>query len=196
VLFSEGLRRVKDMFCKHCGIKLLTGAGFCSSCGAKTEAGEAVPAPQTLSPRTVAQPPRKHKFVDLLMIPVAIILVLFGIGNTALTVVGSTTTAKVTDYEQVMFVNNDNSSRNPSRYKLEYQFSVNGERFTGSVTRVFSGGSHMRQTLQVRYLPFWPHVNAEYGGMPGPAGLIMIGVGVVALVFWVKKKYRLRNESR
>ncbi len=130
------------------------------------------------------------------MIPVAIILVLLGIGSAALTVVGSTTTAEVTDYEQVMFDNNDDSSRNPNRYKLEYQFSVNGERFTGSVTRVFPGGSHMRQTLQVRYLPFWPQVNAEDGGMAGPAGLIMIGIGVVLLVLGVKNKFRRRNKRR
>lgn len=175
------------MFCKHCGTKLLNGADFCSNCGAKTEAGEAVPVAQTVSTRTVAQPPRKNKFMDLLMIPVAIILVLLGIGSLALTVAGSTATARVTGYEQVMFINNDDSTRNPSRYKLEYQFTVNGERYTGSVTRVFPGGSHMRQTIPVRYLPFWPHVNAEDGGLAGPVGPIMAGMGVVVLIFGIRK---------
>jgi len=179
VLFSEVLGRVKDMFCKHCGTKLLKGADFCSNCGAKTEAGEAVPVVQTVSTRTVAQPPRKNKFMDLLMIPAAVILILLGIGQLALGVAGSPVTARVTGYEQVIFVNNDDSTRNPSRYKLEYEFSVNGERYTGSVTRVLPGGSHMRQKIPVRYLPFWPHVNAEEGKTAGFSGPVMAGVGVV-----------------
>lgn len=184
------------MFCKHCGTKLLTGADFCSNCGAKTKAGVAVPVAQTVSTRTVAQPLRKNKFMDLLMIPAAVILILFGIGQLALGVAGSTATAQVTGYEQVMFVNNDDSTRNPSRYKLDYQFSVNGERYTGSVTRVFPGGSHMRQTIPVRYLPFWPHVNAEDGGTAGLAGPVMMGAGVVVLVLGLRKKSRPRNKRR
>ena len=143
-----------------------------------------------------SQQPIKNKLIDPLMIPVAVILIFIGFGHMALSVMGSTATAQVTDYEQVLFINNDDSTRNPSRYKLEYQFSVNGERYTGSVTRVFSGGSHMRQTIPVRYLPFWPHVNAEDGKTAGFAGPVMAGVGVVVLVFGIKKKSRLRNKRR
>lgn len=184
------------MFCKHCGTKLLKGADFCSNCGAKTEAGEAVPVAQTVSTRTVAQPPRKNKFMDLLMIPVAVILILLGIGQLALSVVGSTVTAQVTEYERMYIINNDESTRNPSRYKLDYEFSAGGEQYTGSVTRIFPGGSHMRQTLPVRYLPFWPHVNAEDGETTGLAGPVMMGVGVVVLVFEIKKKSRPQNKRR
>jgi len=92
--------------------------------------------------------------MDFAVISVATILILMGIGSMALSVIGVTTTAQVTGYEQVLFINNDDATRNPSRYKLEYQFAVGGERYTGSVTRVFEGGSHMRQTLPVRYLSF------------------------------------------
>jgi hypothetical protein len=123
-----------------------------------------------------------------LIIPVSVILMLLGIGHLA--------TAQVTDYEQVMFVNNDDSTRNPSRYKLEYEFSVSGQRYTGSVTRVFPSGSHMRQTIPVRYLPFWPHVNAEDGETAGLAGPIMTGLGVLLFVLEIKRKSRLRNKSR
>ena len=134
--------------------------------------------------------------MDLLMIPAAVILILLGIGQLALGVAGSPVTARVTGYEQVIFVNNDDSTRNPSRYKLEYEFSVNGERYTGSVTRVFPGGSHMRQTIPVRYLPFWPHVNAEDGETAGLAGPVMTGLGALLLVITVKRKSRFRNKSR
>ena len=130
------------------------------------------------------------------MIPAAVILILLGIGQLALGVAGSPVTARVTGYEQVIFVNNDDSTRNPSRYKLEYEFSVNGERYTGSVTRVFPGGSHMRQTIPVRYLPFWPHVNTEDGGSAGFAGSVMVGVGVLVLVLGIREKSRLRNKRR
>ena len=74
--------------------------------------------------------------MDALLIPVAIILILMGIGCMGLAVVGRTVTAQVTGYEQRPIMNKDESTKNPSRYKLEYQFSVNGERYTGSVTGI------------------------------------------------------------
>lgn len=184
------------MFCSQCGSAMTKEMKFCSSCGAKTEAGEAVPVPQTVSPRTVAQTQRENKFIDLLMIPVAIILVLLGIGSVALTVASNTTTAQVTGYEQMLFINNDDSTRNPSRYKLEYQFDVGGERYIGSVTRVFPGGSHIRQTITVRYFPFWPRMNAEDGGTAGLTGPIMTGLGVLLLVITVKRNSRPRNKRQ
>jgi hypothetical protein len=184
------------MFCRHCGTENPAQAGFCSGCGAKagaqTAASQPIPAPK----RPSARQPLKNKLMDLLMIPVAVILILLGIGQLALGAVGSTATAQVTGYEQKYIINNDESTRNSSRYKLEYQFSVNGERYTGSVTRVFPGGSHMRQTLPVRYLPFWPHVNAEDGETAGLAGPVMMGLGVLLLMVTVKRKSRPQNKRR
>jgi hypothetical protein len=109
--------------------------------------------------------------MDFMVIPVAIILLLMGIGYMALSVAGRAATAQVTGVEQMVIVNNDESTRDSRRYKLDYEFAAGGERYTGSVTRIFEGGSHMRQTIPVRYLPFWPHVNAEDGGtraLPAP----------------------------
>lgn len=181
------------MFCSQCGSSMKNEMNFCSSCRAKTEAGEVVQVSQTASPRTVGQPPRKNKFMDLLVIPVAIILILIGTGHMALAVVGRLVTAQVIGYEQVIILNNDDSTRNPSRYKLEYQFSANGERYDGSVTRVFEGGSHMRKTLPVRYLPFWPRVNAEDDAGMGLVGPAATGLGVLVLVLAVRKKSPRRN---
>ncbi len=184
------------MFCRHCGTKNPAQAGFCSGCGAKAGAQKGAPQPIPAPKRPSERQTLKNKLMDLLIIPVAVILILLGIGQLALGVAGSTATAQVTGYEQKYILHNDESTRNSSRYKLEYQFSVNGERYTGSVTRVFPGGSHMRQTIPVRYLPFWPHVNAEDGETAGLAGPVMAGLGVLLLVVAVKRKSRPRNKSR
>jgi hypothetical protein len=126
-----------------------------------------------------------------LMLLAAVFLIFIGIGHMAIAVVGRTATAQVTGYEQKYIIQNDESTRNPSRYKLDYAFSVNGERYTGSVTRVFPGGSHMRQTLPVRYLPFWPHINAEDSGGMNPAGPVILGAGILLLVLEMKRKPRI-----
>ncbi|MDP3059000.1 MAG: hypothetical protein Q8N36_06040, partial [bacterium] len=101
---------------------------------------------------------------------------------------GKTIKASVTAYEQQAIVNNDISTRDSRRYRVEYQFTVNGVRYTGSVTRLFEGGSHIRQTISVRYLPFWPHVNAEDSDEVGLIGPIMIGLGALLLAFRSKKR--------
>lgn len=173
---------MRSMFCENCGTKLPDNAKFCVSCGA--------------SRWQEALEPSKKKIMDFLMIPVAIILILLGIGSMALAVAGRTVIAQVTGYEQVMYLNNDDSTRNPRRYQLDYQFAVKGERYTGSVTRVFEKGSHLQKILRVRYLSFWPHVNAEDGTMGMVlAGPVLIGVGILLLVSGVKKKPRFRNKS-
>ena len=190
------------MFCMNCGNPINENARYCASCGAARRRENSVLPPSSVpavpvSDRPAApRKPLRGRIMDLLMIPAAVILILLGIGQLALGVVGSTATAQVTGYEQKYIINNDDSTRNPSRYKLEYQFSVNGERYTGSVTRVFPGGSHMRQTIPVRYLPFWPHVNAEDGETAGLAGPVMTGLGALLLVITVKRKSRSRNKSR
>lgn len=173
------------MFCENCGTKLPIGAKYCVSCGLDRRRGSI--APQGVDRNTVVNAPPKKKIMDLLMIPVAIILILMGIGSMALAVAGKTVTAQVTGYEQVMYLNNDESTRNPRRYQLDYQFAVKGERYTGSVTRVFEGGSQMRKTIPVSYLPFWPHVNAEDSGGVNPAGAVMLGAGILLLAFEARK---------
>ena len=183
------------MFCPNCGNPINEHARFCAFCGAGREGSVAPPAVPA-SARPAPRKTLKDRIMENMLIPVAIILLLMGAGHMALSVVGRAATAQVTGYEQVLFINNDDSTRNPSRYRLEYTFSVGKEQYTGSVTRVFPGGSHMRSTIQVRYLPFWPHVNAEDGKTAGIAGPVMAGAGVVVLVFGVKKKSRLRNKSR
>ena len=184
------------MFCRNCGIELSDSTKFCAGCGAQIPVRQVVPAPapaRAANRNAAGKAPLKKRMMDFLTIPVAIILLLMGIGHMALAVAGRPITAQVTGYEQVLILNNDDSTRNPSRYKLEYQFSVNGERYGGSVTRIFESGSHMRKTLLVRYLPFWPHVNSEDGGTVGLAGPVAMGLGVLVLVLALRKKSPRRN---
>lgn len=115
------------MFCRHCGIELSDGAKFCAGCGAQLPVRQAVPAPapaRAMNPNTAAEAPRKKGIMDYLMIPMAVILILIGIGHMALAVVGRTVTAQVTGYEQALILNNDESTWDSRRYELEYQFSV------------------------------------------------------------------------
>lgn len=172
------------MFCKNCETKVSDGAKFCTSCGAMIDTPTA--APQLAA----AGRPAKKNRKNTLMIAIAIILMLMGTGYMGLAAVGKPVTAQVTGYEQVLILNNDDSTRTPSRYKLEYQFSVNGERYDGSVTRLFEGGSHIRKTISVRYLPFWPHISAEDGGAVGFAGPAALGLGILVLVLTVREKRR------
>ncbi|HNW03843.1 MAG TPA: zinc-ribbon domain-containing protein [Oscillospiraceae bacterium] len=189
------------MFCKNCGTGLSDGAKFCAACGAAVHAAvpaapASKPAPaRAASPDTAANAPLKKGIMEYLMLPAAVILILIGIGHMALAVAGRPVTAQVTGCERALILNNDDSTRNPNRYKLEYRFSANGEQYTGSVTRVFEGGSQMRKTLPVRYLPFWPHVNAEDGAGMGLVGPAAAGLGVLVLALAVRKKSPRRNAA-
>ncbi len=183
------------MFCKNCGSKLPKEVGFCAGCGAKLIAQTSALRARPFLTHTAMRKPLKNVRMEWLLLPIAVLLILLGIGYMALAVTGKPITAQVIDYEQVLFINNDDSTRNPSRYKLDYQFAINGERYTGSVTRIFQGGSHMRQTIMVRYLPFWPHVNAEDSGGASLAGPIMTGAGILLLVFEVKSKPRVKVDK-
>ncbi len=187
------------MFCEYCGKETNDTARFCVACGAALQT-QAQPAKAALAQSKAAvvlqnipgKKQCKKGLMDLLVIPIVIILLLMGTGSMVLTLAGRTVTAQVTGYEQVLIMNDDNSTRNPSRYKLEYQFAVNGERYDGSVTRTFEKGSHMRKTLRVRYLPPWPHVDAEDGSTKMVlAGPVMIGAGILLLVFGIKRRPRI-----
>lgn len=191
------------MYCPNCGNRVDIKAQFCGFCGAAlrqdspaapSPTGSALrpPAGEATNRSTSGRPSQKKSIMDFLIVPVALILILLGIGHMALMVIGRPVTAQVTGYEQVLILHNDASTRNPSRYKLDYQFAVNGKRFDGSVTRVFASGSHMRATLPVRYLPFWPHVNGEDSDTMGLIGPAALGVGFLLLVFRVRGR-RSRN---
>ena len=186
------------MFCLNCGNAVDENTRFCASCGAAQRREDSVPPPASAVPvssrPTAPRKSLKDRIMDSLLIPVGVILLLMGVGYMTLSVVGKTTTAQVTGYEQMLILNDDDSTRNPSRYRLEYELTVNGKRYDGSVTRIFENGSHMRTTIQVRYFPFWPHVNAEDRDV-NPVGPVTLGVGVLTLAVGVRKKRRNKNRK-
>ncbi len=188
------------MFCSNCGNAADENTRFCASCGAALRRENPIPPPAPAVPVS-GQPaaprkPLKDRIMDWLLIPVAIILLLMGFGYMILSVAGRATTAQVIGNEQIYIVNNDDSTRDSRRYKPEYEFAAGGKHYTGSVTRIFGGGSRTRSTVAVRYLPFRPHVNAEDGGAAGLVGSVMPGAGIVALVLGIRGKFRLRNKNR
>lgn len=189
------------MYCANCGNQINENARFCASCGAAVRRETAPPAPvPTPGPVTgwssAGKKRRKKGIMDVLLIPVATILILMGTGYSGLMIIGKTTATDITGYEQRTIINNDDSTRDPRRYEVYYEFAVNGERYGGSVTRIFEGGSHMRKTIQIRYLPFWPHVNAEDSAASGLAGPVMVGLGVLLLVSGVGIKARKWGKER
>lgn len=180
------------MNCLNCGKVNPQSSRFCVSCGTPIMSASASSTSNSTNQRM--KPPEngkatlKKRWIDSLMIVVAVILIIMGIGYMGITWIGITVKAQVMDIEQVLFVNNDSASRNPSRYKLEYQFMVKGQSYHGSVTRVFRNGSHMKSTISVRYLPFWPHVNTEDGTEMVLVGPVMLGLGIFIFCMSVKGK--------
>ncbi len=138
----------------------------------------------------------KKKFFDLLFFFLGLIIIFLGMGHVALFAIGETVTAEVYEVSQQAMVQNDASTRNPSRYTLSYRFTVEGTSYSGHVTRVFEGGSHRRSTLKVRYLPFWPHVNHEDQGGVDLQGLLSMGVGILVIFFALRGKIISRVQHR
>lgn len=122
----------------------------------------------------------KQSVYRVVLIITGVLLLFLGSGRIALATIGKPVKAQVTQIEQVLFIYDDNSTRNPSRYRLDYRFSLDGRTYSGSVTRVFQAGSHMRQTLPVLYLPMWPSINTEDQPVD-PSGPILLGTGVLLL---------------
>lgn len=186
------------MFCRNCGARLPEESRFCAACGApiQTAAPAAPPAAAAPTVPGAESKVRRHqKSIRLLSIFSGILVALLGLGYSALTLAGAAATARVTGYEQALFLNTDDSSRNSSRYKLSYEFSVDGERYTGSVTRTFANGGQMRQAIAVRYLPFWPHINAEDNDGTAFVGPVMVAAGILMVVFEVKRKPKMKRKA-
>ncbi|MEA4816422.1 MAG: zinc ribbon domain-containing protein [Lachnospiraceae bacterium] len=166
-----------DNFCKNCGTQIKKKSLFCSSCGADLNRG--VKSTEAYVKNSKIKP---NKIVwRVFLIILSTMLIFIGAGYAALAIMGKTSNAKVIGIEQVAFLANDSSTRNPARYKLSYEFVANGNRYTGSVTRVFEGGSQMKSSVPVLYLSFWPHINTEDRGYGTLISLSIILLGAFIL---------------
>ncbi len=181
------------MFCANCGRPIYKNARYCPFCGAENSAAlEEAPgqSPLAVTERgriAVGKGSIKEKIWRIFSLPLAVILILIGSGYLVLPLAGRRVEARVTACEQVLVLQDDPSSWDSRRYRLKYQFFVNGEGYTGSVIRIFKNGSQVRNTLPVRYLSFWPSVNAEEAVQLSVAGPIFLAAGVLLLVISRRK---------
>ena len=81
------------MYCANCGNQINENARFCASCGAavrrETAPPAPVPAPGPVTGRSSAgKKQRKKGIMDVLLIPVATILILMGTGYSGLMIIG------------------------------------------------------------------------------------------------------------
>lgn len=166
--------------CTNCGTKLEHNPRFCSSCGAQRQ--------QDAAPFLR----KKRSFIAIL---VAILVVLAGFQFMALGIVGKTATASVTSAVQDRQSYGE-TSPNPNRYRVQYAFSVDGETYAGSASLIFKQGVHSSQTIRVRYLPYYPAVNAPTDQTNITSGLLLTGFGAFLLVMAVQGKAGIRRAWR
>jgi hypothetical protein len=192
------------MYCKYCGTKLEHNARFCTSCGAQRQQ-DAVPpegygAPVNLPPQrgaapasAAASPSRKKRSVIAIL--VAILVILAGFQFMSLGIVGKTATASVTSVRQDRQSYGE-TSPNPNRYRVQYAFSVGEESYEGSASLIFKQGVSSTQTIQVRYLPYYPAINAPADQTKIMGGLLLTGFGAFLLVMAVQGKAGIRRARR
>jgi hypothetical protein len=173
------------MYCKHCGTRFEEHARFCTSCGAKQQNTTAVSA--------AALPSRKKR--SIIAILVAILVILAGLQFMLLSIVGKTTTASVTSVRQDRESYGE-TSPNPNRHRIQYAFSVGGESYGGSASLIFKQGVSTTQTIQVRYLPYYPSINAPADKSNMLGGLFLTGFGSFLLVMGIQGKADIRRWRR
>ncbi len=192
-------------FCGNCGRPLAFGARFCETCGAAVEQNASPPAPgitpaQPVYPSSPSyQPPygaapapaapvrraRRFNIASLIAILAGVMMLFFALRFPLLSILGSETSALVTDTRQVV---NSSSDRMDYNYKIYYSFqSKDGKQIqsTYQMNKVYNVSKLPRidSTIQVLYLPQLPQVN-----MPKtqpPSILATLGAGALGVVLIV-----------
>lgn len=186
------------MFCTHCGKQIREGARFCPSCGrALNTTTTAAP-----SPSAVIRPKPKRSIPAILL---GLLLLAFALSQMALSMIGATATAVVTDYERRIHIGpgqDEGNTRDPTRYEVFYRFTAaDGREYTGSVTKSFPYGIKAApdgalQTLAVRYLPMMPHINAPDGEANLLPGLSLLGLAALLFALGVKGGISIGHKKR
>lgn len=182
------------MYCKHCGTGLEDNARFCASCGAQRQSAvPGAPVNQTYqsscAPVSAAAPPRRKKR-SVIVILAAVLVILADFQFMSLSIVGKTATASVTSARQDRQSYGE-STPDPRRFRIDYTFFVDGESYSGSGAMIFKHGVRSGQTIRVRYLPYYPAINAPADNTKVLGGLLMSGLGVFVLVLGVRGKGRM-----
>jgi hypothetical protein len=184
-------------FCRNCGVQLVQSMRFCTSCGAsvgREDKGSHLNTPAYV-PHQSTVSVRRNKKMTIITVVISLLLILLGIQNMSLSVLGKTATAKITDAR----LDTRSYGRNqlePNRYRLKYEFSVDGERYAGNTTRIFKHGLASTQTIRVRYLQFRPEINSAASDAKVTGGLIIAGLGLLLLVLGIKGKISFGGQKK
>ncbi len=166
-----------DACCHHCGAALPAGAIFCARCG--TRHGESSGAEQDLVAVVTARHARKRSATvsspgggsgvlkRVGMILLGLVILAFGLSQGLLLVVGDTRSGVVTEVgarqRQSSGFTVGDKKRYEYVYPVKYAFTAsNGQSFSGKFD--FPQGEKLPprtgSTVQVRYLSFYPPMNA------------------------------------
>lgn len=116
-----------------------------------------------------------------LAMAIALLLILFGIRGVALSLIGESARAVITETSRVVDQSSDKLDHD---YRIAYRFQIEGKTYTGAyrmrkvynITHLPSTGD----TVSVRYLAGFPQWNGN--ARDGPlTGLLVGGVGVLIL---------------
>lgn len=122
----------------------------------------------------------------VVIVAAAVLLIFIGVHNISVRVAGKTATAAITRATQVIEDGESFPSRNPNRYRIHYEFSVDGKNYTGAATQIFKSPARAGQTIRVYYLPLYPDFNSANGDANLSGGMLMVGLGALLLVLEIK----------
>lgn len=192
-----GTRMAANRFCCMCGASMRSDATFCPSCGARQDAtdgrddSKGVRAPTAVKATTKSSKKAKQKsggnplgriFIAL----IGLLLLLFGLSQQLLLVIGESTTGTVTD----VTIESDDDDPTERYYNVGYRFSVDGTSYNGHYTMSVGSGRAPSKgnSVKVAYLSFMPSVNSRDDGMSlGVTGIIMMAFGALLIFLQFRK---------
>lgn len=185
------------MYCKNCRARLEENTRFCTSCGTERQQGAApsgtygspvsLPSQRGTASASTAWPKKSKRRGKVFAITVSILLILLGVQSMSLNMVGKTTDAAITDARQDRRKYGVGTP-DPRRFRIDYAFSVDGESYAGSARLILKHGVRENQKIRVRYLPYYPAINAPAENTKILGGMLLTGLGTFLLVLGVKGK--------
>lgn len=172
-------------FCNNCGKPLEVGARFCKYCGQTVTIPQQtqfqtpqqpVYHPQVEIPSTKTQLRNKRK-MSIGGVLVGILLLIIALRFPLLGLLGTETSAIVTDTTQVV---SSSSSKLDYNYKISYQFTIDGTNYKSSyqMNKVYNISKlpQTGSTVKVLYLEALPQVSAPANQKKALLGSITLGV--------------------
>lgn len=139
----------------------------------------------------------------ILLTPLGLVLMAWGIVTPTLGLFGTETTGSVTDTRRLNYERNE-PLRNRFNYSVNYRFSTRDGRVIDGTTNMLGSFSKVPalqkdHSLQIRYFPVWPAINSpSIQARPNIEHLVVLIAGwLLAFGLWRRKKSRKsRNAGR